>query len=249
MLHATFFSCIRQVAKDNFSSNDNSTMLLLNFFCTLEGPFHYNLNFSPFIHIVVGIHNTNSPTLSHEPNVRVMTMDFKIFNKATKKNPYVLPFFDEVLIIVAWYEAHSFLDGYLGYHHISITPKDRSKITFVTDWGAFVCMVMPFGVRKGPPNFQKVVSKAFKKYLNQFMTIFLDDFRVYSDMENHLMKFRLYFQKCEKYKISLNPEKCAFMVFLGLILGFIISKEGKIPNPKKVQAIANVLVPTNPQQI
>jgi hypothetical protein len=24
------------------------------------------------------------------------------------------------------------------------------------------------------------------------------------------------------------------MVFLGLILGFIVSKEGKIPNPKKV---------------
>jgi hypothetical protein len=36
------------------------------------------------------------------------------------------------------------------------------------------------------------------------------------------------------------------MIFLGLILGFIVSKEGKIPNPKKVQAIVNMLVPTNP---
>jgi hypothetical protein len=34
------------------------------------------------------------------------------------------------------------------------------------------------------------------------------------------------------------------MVFLGLILGFIVSKEGKIPDPKKVQAIL-----TNPQYI
>jgi hypothetical protein len=30
------------------------------------------------------------------------------------------------------------------------------------------------------------------------------------------------------------------MVFLGLILRFIISKEGKIPHPKKVQAIMNM---------
>ncbi len=192
---------------------DNSTVLLLNFFCTLEGPFHGNLNFSPFIHVALTIHNTNSPTLSHEPNVRVTTMDFKIFNKATKKSPYVLPFFEEVLIIVAGYEAHSFLDGYLGYHHISITPKDRSKITFVTDWGAFVCMVMPFGVKNGPPTFQKVVSKAFKKYLNQFMKIFLDDFRVYSDMENHLMKFKLCFQNCKKYKISQPREMCLHGIF------------------------------------
>jgi hypothetical protein len=28
-----------------------------------------------------------------------------------------------------------------------------------------------------------------------------------------------------------------FMVFLGMILGFIVSKEGKLPNPKKIQAI------------
>jgi hypothetical protein len=36
------------------------------------------------------------------------------------------------------------------------------------------------------------------------------------------------------------------MVFSGLILGFIISKEGKILNPKKVQAIVNMPIPTNP---
>jgi hypothetical protein len=36
------------------------------------------------------------------------------------------------------------------------------------------------------------------------------------------------------------------MVFLGLILRFIVSKEGKMPNPKKVQAITNMLILTNP---
>jgi hypothetical protein len=39
------------------------------------------------------------------------------------------------------------------------------------------------------------------------------------------------------------------MVFLGLILRFIVSKEGKILDPKKVQVITNMLIPTNPQQI
>jgi hypothetical protein len=66
------------------------------------------------------------------------------------------------------------------------------------------------------------------------MKIFLDDFIVYIDMESHLMKLRLCFQTCKEYKINLNPKKCAFMVFLGLILRFIISEEGKIPYPKKV---------------
>jgi hypothetical protein len=60
-------------------------------------------------------------------------VDFRQLNKATKKDPYPLPFFDEVLNNVVRYEAYSFLDGYSGYHQISIAPKNRYKITFVTD--------------------------------------------------------------------------------------------------------------------
>jgi hypothetical protein len=93
---------------------------------------------------------------------------------------------------------------------------------------------MSFGVKNGPPTFQRVINKVFKEYLNKFMKIFKNDFTVYTGMENNLMKLRLYFQKCKEYKISLNPYKCAFMVFLGLILRFIFSKEGKILDPKKV---------------
>jgi hypothetical protein len=77
------------------------------------------------------------------------------------------------------------------------------------------------------------------------MKIFLDDFTLYSDMESHLMKLRLCSQKCREYKINLNSEKCAFMVFLGLILRFIVSKQGRISDLKKVHAIVNMLVPTN----
>ncbi len=39
------------------------------------------------------------------------------------------------------------------------------------------------------------------------------------------------------------------MVFLEMILGFIISKEGKLLDPKKIQAIVNIPPPKNPQQI
>jgi hypothetical protein len=39
------------------------------------------------------------------------------------------------------------------------------------------------------------------------------------------------------------------MVFLGMILRFIVSKEGKLLDPKKIQAIVQMHVPTNPQKI
>ncbi len=38
--------------------------------------------------------------------------------------------------------------------------------------------------------------------------------------------------------INQNPKKCAFMVFLGIILGFIVSKEGKKLDFKKIEGIS-----------
>jgi hypothetical protein len=96
-------------------------------------------------------------------------------------------------------------------------------------WGTVVWMVMPVGVKNGPLNFQSVVNRAFIKCLDQFMKIFLNDFMVYSDMESHLMKLRLGFQNCKKYKINFNLDICAFMVFSRLNLRFIVSKEGTKP--------------------
>jgi hypothetical protein len=77
------------------------------------------------------------------------------------------------------------------------------------------------------------------------MKIFLDDFIVYGDMHSH-MKLKLCNKKCEIYIISFNPKKCAFMVFSKLILGFIVSEEGKILDLKKVQTIMNMQILTNP---
>lgn len=65
------------------------------------------------------------------------------------------------------------------------------------------------------------------------MKIFLDDSTIYNDIEVQLQKLKLYFQKCKEYNINLNPKKCAFIVFFGIIFRFIASKEGKLPNPKK----------------
>jgi hypothetical protein len=58
---------------------------------------------------------------------------FRKLNVATNKDPYPLPFMDEMLNTIARYEAYSFLDGYSRYHQISIARGDIYKTTFVTN--------------------------------------------------------------------------------------------------------------------
>jgi hypothetical protein len=81
------------------------------------------------------------------------------------------------------------------------------------------------------------------------MKLFLDDFNVLSDLKTHLAKFWLCFDKCRKFGITFNSEKCMFLVFFGVILGYIVSKEGRLPDLKKIATIVNMLEPKTPKDI
>jgi hypothetical protein len=82
--------------------------------------------------------------------------------------------------------------------------------------------------------------QSFREYIDVFMKIFLDDFTIFNDISIHLEKLRKCFFKCKEYGISLNLDKCAFMVCSRIIIGFIISKEGKTHDPKKIEALVKM---------
>jgi hypothetical protein len=60
-------------------------------------------------------------------------VDFKKLNTTTRNNLYRLPFTNEVINIIVACEVYTFLDEFLGYHQISITPENQHKTTFVTN--------------------------------------------------------------------------------------------------------------------
>ena len=48
------------------------------------------------------------------------------------------------------------------------------------------------------------------------------------------------FERCRKYKLRMNPMKCAFGVFAGKFLGFLVHHNGISVDPTKVTAIATM---------
>ncbi len=42
--------------------------------------------------------------------------------------------------------------------------------------------------------------------------LFFDDFNVFNDLNMHLDKLQLCFDKCQVFDISLNSKKCMFLV-------------------------------------
>ena len=67
---------------------------------------------------------------------------------------------------------------------------------------------------------------------------YVDDIVVKSKTRgDHLAILRKVFERCQLYKLRMNPLKCAFRVTAGKFLGFLIHRRGIDVDPSKVQAI------------
>jgi hypothetical protein len=95
-------------------------------------------------------------------------------------------------------EAYSFTDGFSGYHQIKITPEDKYKTTFATEWGSYQYTVMPFGLKNSIAIFSRVVIFAFKKFIHRFLEVYLDDWIVYSLLKDHVEVLRLMLERCRQ---------------------------------------------------
>ena len=170
-------------------------------------------------------------------------VNLKQVNAATIRDNYPLPIMDHVLERVARKQAYSFLDGFLGYHQVSIAPQDKHKIVFATKWGIFAYGVMPFGLTNAPATFQSLMVHAFKVYLGDFLEIFMDDLCIHSKHKTkhieHLIKI---FKQCQIYQIYLNPKKCKFMVRQG---GHIVSRNNISTDLDNIKVIIDVPRPEN----
>uniref|UniRef100_A0A2N9IPD2 Reverse transcriptase domain-containing protein n=1 Tax=Fagus sylvatica TaxID=28930 RepID=A0A2N9IPD2_FAGSY len=144
----------------------------------------------------------------------------------------------------------SFMDGFSGYNQIKMAEEDKSKTAFVTHWGTFVYDVMPFGLKNAGATYQRAMVTLFHDMIHHEIEVYVDDMIAKSrTAQDHLTDLRKLFQRLKKYQLRLNPNKCAFGVTSGKLLGFIVSGRGIEIDPAKVQAIRSMPAPKTEKEI
>ena len=126
----------------------------------------------------------------------------------------------------------SLLDGYSRYNQVLVEKGDHLKMTFRTKWGTYAYDKMPFGLINVGSTFQRAMDIAFKGLINKSLVVYLDDIIVYSKTRgDHLPHLKAIFERCQRYRISLNPKKNIFAMEEGTLLGFVIYPEGITIDP------------------
>jgi len=99
---------------------------------------------------------------------------------------------------------------------------------------------MPFGLTNGPATFQRYINNLFLDYLDQFMTIFIDDILVYSQNElEHQKHVIRVLNQLQEAGLQADIRKCKFHITQIKYLGFIVSTNEIEVDSEKVAVIQN----------
>ncbi|KAL0378416.1 UNVERIFIED_CONTAM: hypothetical protein Sradi_3147100 [Sesamum radiatum] len=147
-------------------------------------------------------------------------------------------------------ELLSMMDASQGYHQIMLALEDHKRVSFITLDDTFCYVAMPFGLKNAGATYQRLVDKIFRPQLGRNMEVYVDDMLIKSKEAHHYVEdLNEIFAVLRKYRLKLNPGKCAFGVSRGHFLGFLVTQRGIEANLHKIKAILDMEPPTNINEV
>ena len=167
-----------------------------------------------------------------------LCIDYRELNKVTIKNKYPLPRIDDLFDQLQGAAILSKIDLRFGYHQIRVKEEDIPKTAFRTRYGHYEFFVMSFGLTNAPAVFMELMNRVFQDFLDSFVIVFIDDILVYSKTNDehaeHLRKVLLVL--CEQ-KLYAKFSKCKFWFQKVVFISHVVSKDGIVVDPAKVEAV------------
>jgi ribonuclease HI len=149
-----------------------------------------------------------------------------------------LPRIDQIVDSTAGCELLCFLDAYSGYHQIKMKESDQIATSFITPFGMYCYVTMPFGLRNAGATYQQCMQHVFGDHIRRTVEAYVDDIVVKTRKADDLVSdLSIAFGCLRANGVKLNPEKCVFGVPRGMLLGYIVSQRGIEANPEKVAAL------------
>ena len=90
-----------------------------------------------------------------------MCVDYTGLNKACSKDHFPLPRIDQIVDSTSGCEILSFLDAYSGYHQITMKESDQLATSFITLYGSYYYVTMPFGLKNAGATYQQCMQQCF----------------------------------------------------------------------------------------
>ena len=96
-----------------------------------------------------------------------MCVDYGPVNKHCPKDHFPQPRIDQIVDSTAGCDLLSFLDAYSGYNQICMKVDDEEHTAFITPYGVFCYMIMPFGLKNAGATYQRMMQACLKDQIGR----------------------------------------------------------------------------------
>lgn len=165
-------------------------------------------------------------------------------NDALESHQYPLPLPEGIFATLSGGVIFSQLDLADAYLQIEVDEQSRQLLAINTHRGLFVYNSLPFGVKSAPGIFQQIMDQMLAGVTGA--VAYLDDIVITGrDEAEHHKNLLQVLERIKEYGFTLNITKCKFSLPQIKYLGCIIDKNGRRPDPAKIEAIQQMPPPTD----
>ena len=179
-----------------------------------------------------------------------LVIDYRQLNKQTIKSTWPIPSVEEIFGTLQGSAYFTSIDISAGFYQVLMEESSQDYTAFSTPFVSFEWLRMPMGLTGSPPAFQCLVEKVLVGLTWKICVPYLDDIIIFaSTPEEHLERLRLVLERFSAHNLQINPNKCDFFRMKIQFLGNIVSKDGLVVDPSKIEAIQRLPVPRSQTEV
>lgn len=177
-----------------------------------------------------------------------LCIDLRQLNKWVVVDQYPLPNITELLTLLSGAMVFSTIDLASAYHQIELDELSRSYTSFITPFGTFRFIRMPFGLVSAAAVFQRVMERTLEGC--EGICIYQDDILVFGrDTVEHEQRLTAVLEKLQDANLTIKLEKCKFGVEAIHYLGHTVTGKGIAPKEKLVETISKMPPPCSKEEL
>ena len=180
-----------------------------------------------------------------------LCIDFRALNAITVCDSFPLPRIEEALQAVkaaVWFTSFDLAQGYL---QLAMDEADIHKTAFrAGSSGLYEFTRMPFGLSNARASFCHLMEMCLGDQQYLMLLFYLDNICVFSSSVDEMLdRIAMVFGRLKEFNLKIKPKKSFFFQSSVLFLGHLLSKDGILPNPEKVNKVKDWPIPKNAKEV
>ncbi|GKT33576.1 Retrovirus-related Pol polyprotein from transposon 297, partial [Aduncisulcus paluster] len=179
-----------------------------------------------------------------------LCVDYRPLNAATVTLHRAVARVDEVVRMLHGKKLFIILDLKSGYHQVLMDEESLELTTFITKFGTFQYVRMPFGLKNAPAYFTMMLEDILVGLVRVSCLIYIDDIIVFGETLPELIdNYVKVLGRLSKANMKVNVLKMQLVCEEVKYLGVMISGDGIAASEEKIEQLDKLHVITNKSEL